>query len=141
MLICIRRSACEALIAHARADAPRECCGLLIGREALVERVVPAVNVRASDVSYLIDPRDHFAAIRAARSEGLSVVGGYHSHPRSQALPSATDLAESAGPGFLYVIAAPAFRDGWRLGGFFLLSSPGEPAAGNFIEVPLVPVP
>jgi proteasome lid subunit RPN8/RPN11 len=140
-MICIRRSASEALFAHARADAPRECCGLLIGQPALVERVVPATNVRASDVSYLIDPHDHFAAIRAARLEGLSVIGGYHSHPRSEALPSATDLSESAGPGFLYVIAAPAFRDGWRLGAFFLLSSPGESAAGNFIEVPLVPVP
>ena len=140
MLVCIRRSAAEALITHARADAPRECCGLMIGHQTLVERVVPAVNVRASDVSYLIDPRDHFAAIRAARSEGLSVVGGYHSHPRSQALPSATDLAESAGPGFLYVIVAPAFRDGWRLGAFFLLSRPGDSVAGNFLEVPLVPV-
>ncbi len=139
-MICIRRSAAESLIVHARSEAPRECCGLLVGQAGLVERVVPAVNVRASDVSYLIDPRDHFAAIRAARSEGLSVVGGYHSHPRSEALPSATDLAESAGPGFLYVIAAPAFRDGWRLGAFFLLSSPGESVAGNFLEVPLVPV-
>jgi proteasome lid subunit RPN8/RPN11 len=139
-MICIRRSAADALIQHARADVPRECCGLLIGQPGLVERIAPAANVRASEVSYLIDPRDHFAAIRAARAEGLSVIGGYHSHPRSEALPSATDLAESAGEEFLYVIAAPAFRDGWRLGAFFLRGSPDASATGNFIEVPLVPV-
>lgn len=132
-MICIRRSAADALIAHAKSEAPLECCGLLVGQPGLVERVVPATNVRASEVSYLIDPRDHFAAIRAARTEGLGVIGGYHSHPRSEALPSPTDLAESAGEEFLYVIAAPAFRGGWRLGGFFL--------SGNFIEVPIVPVP
>jgi proteasome lid subunit RPN8/RPN11 len=139
-MLCIRRSAAEALIIHARQEAPRECCGLLIGQPGLVERAVPATNVRARDNSYLIDPRDHFAAIRAARAEGLSVIGGYHSHPRSQALPSATDLAESAGQDFLYVIAAPAVRDGWRLGAFFLLSGPTESGIGNFIEVPLVPI-
>jgi proteasome lid subunit RPN8/RPN11 len=139
-MLCIRRSAAEALILHARGEAPRECCGLLIGRPGLVERIVPATNVRASEASYLIDPRDHFAAIRAARAEGLSVIGGYHSHPRSQALPSATDLAESAGPDFLYVIAAPAARDGWRLGAFFLMDGPDGARTGNFIESPLVPV-
>jgi proteasome lid subunit RPN8/RPN11 len=139
-MICIRRSAAEALIAHARAEAPRECCGLLIGQPGLVERVAPATNARASESSYLIDPRDHFAAIRSARAEGLSVIGGYHSHPRSEALPSATDLAESAGDGFLSVIAAPAFRDGWRLGAFFLLDNANASVPGNFIEAPLVPV-
>ncbi|MGH9312110.1 MAG: Mov34/MPN/PAD-1 family protein [Vicinamibacterales bacterium] len=132
-MICIRRSAVEALISHARTEAPRECCGLLVGQPGLVERIVPATNVRASETSYLIDPRDHFVAIRAARAEGLSVIGGYHSHPRSQALPSATDLAESAGQDFLYVIAAPAARGGWRLGAFFIDTR-------NFVESPLVPV-
>lgn len=140
-MICIRRPAAQALIVHARDEAPRECCGLLIGQPGLVERVVPATNVRPGDDSYLIEPSDHFAAIRAARAEGLSVIGGYHSHPRSQALPSATDLRESAGEDFLYVIAAPAFRDGWRLGAFFLLAGPSESGIGNFIEVPIVPVP
>jgi proteasome lid subunit RPN8/RPN11 len=140
-VICIRRSAAEALLVHAKSEAPLECCGLLVGQPGLVERVVPATNVRASDVSYLIDPRDHFAAIRAARAEGLSVIGGYHSHPRSEALPSATDLAESAGQDFLYVIAAPAYRGGWRLGAFFLFGSPNGSGNGNFVEVPIVPVP
>lgn len=132
-MICIRRSAAEALIAHARAEAPRECCGLLIGQPGLIERIVPATNVRASETTYLIDPRDHFAAIRAARADGLSVIGGYHSHPRSTPLPSAADLAESAGEDFLYVIAAPADRGAWRLGAFFLCGR-------NFSEPPLVPV-
>jgi proteasome lid subunit RPN8/RPN11 len=137
-VICISRSAVEALIAHAKAEAPRECCGLLLGKPGLVKRAVPAANLRASETSYLIDPRDHFAAIRAAREAGQDVIGGYHSHPRSEALPSPTDVADSVGPDFLYVIAAPAVRGGWRLGAFIIY--PGDPREGNFIESPLVPV-
>lgn len=132
-MICIHRSAVEALLAHARNEAPYECCGLLIGRPRLVERALPAANTRRSETSYLIDPADHFAAIRAARVDGQAVVGGYHSHPRGPSLPSVTDLKESAGPDFLYVIAAPADRGAWRLGAFYL-------DGGNFIEVTLVPV-
>jgi proteasome lid subunit RPN8/RPN11 len=132
-MICIRRSAAETLLAHARADAPRECCGLLIGPAGLIERAQPATNVRASETTYLIDPAEHFAAIRATRGTIADVIGAYHSHPRSAPLPSPTDLAESVGGEFLYVIAAPAARGGWRLGAFYL-------DQGNFIELMLVPV-
>jgi proteasome lid subunit RPN8/RPN11 len=132
-MLSIRRSAAEALIAHARKESPYECCGLLIGQPWLIERAVPAANAKRSETNYLIDPQDHFAAIRAARAEGQAVVGGYHSHPRGPALPSETDLKESAGADFIYVIAAPADRGAWRISAFYL-------DGGNFIEVPLVPV-
>jgi proteasome lid subunit RPN8/RPN11 len=55
-----------------------------------------------------VDPEDHFAAIRSARAAGLAVVGGYHSHPRSVPVPSATDLAEATDPEFLYLIVSLA---------------------------------
>ena len=41
------------------------------------------------------DWRDHVAALREARAASLDVVGFYHSHPRSEAYPSPTDIAES----------------------------------------------
>jgi proteasome lid subunit RPN8/RPN11 len=85
-----------------------ECCGLLIGSEDAVLESRPARNLRQSGSAYLIDPEDHFAAIRGARRAGLEVVGGYHSHPRSVPVPSATDIAEAAGPEFLYLIVSLA---------------------------------
>ena len=100
------------MLAHAREEAPRECCGLLIGQGETVMRSVRARNLDAKATRYLIDPHDHFAAIRAARAEGLEVVGAYHSHPASAPLPSATDIAEAnSGPDFLYVIVAPIDED------------------------------
>lgn len=102
----VKQSALDDMLAHARAAAPLECCGLLVGREDRVERTAWTRNARASETRYLVDPVDHFAAIRLARQEGLHVVGAYHSHPRSAAVPSATDLAEAAYPELVYVIVA-----------------------------------
>ena len=100
------------MLAHARDEAPRECCGLLIGQSDSVVRSVRARNLDATATRYLIDPQDHFAAIRAARADGLEVVGAYHSHPTSAPLPSATDIAEAnSGPEFLYVIVSPVGED------------------------------
>ena len=95
------------MLAHAREEAPRECCGLLIGMEGSVVRNVRANNLAAGQTRYSIDPADHFKAIRAARAEGLEVIGAYHSHPASAPVPSATDIAEAnSGSEFLYVIVS-----------------------------------
>lgn len=97
-----------AILEHAREEAPRECCGLLIGRGRDVVRAVRARNLDPSLNRYLIDPADHFEAIRTARSSGLKVIGGYHSHPAGEPIPSASDIAEaSGGRDFLYVIVVP----------------------------------
>jgi proteasome lid subunit RPN8/RPN11 len=99
------------MLAHARAESPNECCGLLVGRRGVVTRAVRARNLEAGPTRYLIDPQDHIDAMKAAREEGLQVVGAYHSHPAHPAgapVPSPSDIAEaSGGPDFLYVIVAP----------------------------------
>lgn len=118
----------DALVAEAVAAAPHEACGLLVGRGRVVHRIAPARNLDASPVRYTIDPADHFAALRAARRDGLAVVGAYHSHPAGPPAPSATDRAEAV-PEFLYLIVglvpAPAVA-AWRL------------VDGNFVGLSLV---
>ena len=122
-----------AIVVHARAEAPRECCGLLIGTGAEVIEAVAARNLSEQpETRYLIDPRDHLLAIREARARGLRVVGAYHSHPRSAATPSATDAADGFSH-FLFVIVG-------------LVGARPEVTAwiwadGNFTAVPLVRFP
>lgn len=100
------------MLAHAREEAPRECCGLLIGKDESVERSVRARNIDTRATRYLIDPDDHFAAIRAARADAREVIGAYHSHPATAPVPSPTDIAEAnSGSDFLYVIVSPAGED------------------------------
>ena len=98
----------DAIVQHARRDAPRECCGLLAAREGIVDEAIPARNLEASEVRFLIDPADQFAALKRTRADGREIVGAYHSHPRSAAVPSATDLAEAHYEEFMYVIVSLA---------------------------------
>jgi proteasome lid subunit RPN8/RPN11 len=131
----IRAAVLDAIEAHARRDAPDECCGLLIASAGVVEAAVPAIN-RASDPRrrYEIDPRDYLALVKRLRGSDDLVIGGYHSHPRSEPEPSPTDTEMAFGE-FLYLIGGPV--DGtvpftvraWRF------------ASGNFRPVRLVPEP
>lgn len=95
---------------HAAEASPQECCGLLIGTPDRIVHAHRARNVHASTTRYLIDPADHFAAIRQAREAGLDVIGAYHSHPASPPVPSATDLDEAL-PSFFYLIVGPRSGD------------------------------
>jgi [CysO sulfur-carrier protein]-S-L-cysteine hydrolase len=131
MEIRLRAAVREAVITHARAEAPLECCGLLLGTPELVEDAHRAANVRQSATTYLVDPADHFAAIRRARAEGRGVVGAYHSHPRSPAIASPTDLREARDPDFVYLIVSLADPRTPDVRGYRLW-------AEELVEVPLV---
>jgi desampylase len=105
--VTVAHGARDAVVAHAREAAPDECCGLLLGREDEVVEAIPARNISTDPTTrFLIEPADHFSALRTARARGLDLVGFYHSHPRSAAEPSARDLAEFAYPGHLYAIVS-----------------------------------
>jgi proteasome lid subunit RPN8/RPN11 len=113
-----------AVLAHARAAAPSECCGLLLGRADRVVEARPTQNVAADPLKrYEIDPVAHLDAIRDARRRALEVVGAYHSHPRGAATPSPRDVEQAFGE-FLFVIVGLG-RDepvvcGWQwIGGNF----------------------
>jgi proteasome lid subunit RPN8/RPN11 len=95
--VTITRRALDVVLAHARAERPRECCGMLLGHSQHILTAVRARNLADDPLRrFLIDPEDHIAARREARRQGLDVVGFYHSHPRSGAAPSAADDAEAS---------------------------------------------
>jgi desampylase len=122
----VKVSAVDRIVAHARSLAPDECCGVLIGNDDQVFDAVPARNIADRPaVRFLIDPKDHLAALRDARGRGLDVVGFYHSHPRSPAIPSETDRAEANYPQHLFLIVSlkdrtPDLQLYWFLDGNFL---------------------
>lgn len=115
----------EEVISHARAEVPRECCGLLTGVVADGVGTVTARfairNELQSQTDYLTDARDMFAAFRAMRAGGLELLAIYHSHPTSAPVPSARDLDRNTyGESVVHVIvglsgAEPEVR-GWWLG-------------------------
>jgi proteasome lid subunit RPN8/RPN11 len=125
----IRAAALDAIVAHARAEAPAECCGLLIGRGGEIDEAVAAKNLAASPTRFLLDPKDHIDAIRRARSRGLEVLGFYHSHPHSAAHPSPTDISEAAYPDSVYLIVS---LDGGVVSRLFRIRD------GAAVDLPLV---
>ena len=95
------------MIRHARDVLPFECCGLLAGKGDVIDEYVRTHNVRESEVAYEIDPGEHIAVRKSLRARGSSVLGAYHSHPRSPAAPSARDVAEAHyDQEFFYVIVS-----------------------------------
>jgi proteasome lid subunit RPN8/RPN11 len=126
--VVLRASQRDEIIAHAREEAPNECCGLLVGKGSAIDECVRARNLLASPTRYLLDPADHVAAIRRLRGSDRSVIGAYHSHPSSPALPSATDRAEIFYSDFLWVIVSLLDPEGevaaFRLSGGDLTALP-----------------
>lgn len=108
----------------AASAAPAEACGLLVGRRSKtavrVCAIVPADNRLAAADRYEIDPAQVLRADQAARDRGLELVGAWHSHPASSAVPSATDR-ELAWPDWCYLIVggcdASAELRAWRVVG------------------------
>lgn len=90
----IPRAVYEAMIAHALADVPSECCGFLVG-QGQIERAVPLRNALASPVAYSVDAKELLRIHREFRAEGFDVFAVYHSHPTSAPMPSASDLAQN----------------------------------------------
>ena len=97
-----------AIVAHAREEAPRECCGLLVGREGVIDEAVPSPNVDPDPNRYEIDARLHVATNRRLRGSDRAVVGAYHSHPHSPAFPSPSDVAAAYYSDFIWVIVSLA---------------------------------
>jgi proteasome lid subunit RPN8/RPN11 len=104
------------VIAHAQADVPNECCGYMRLKDGMVDEVVRAQNLRNSPYGYEIDPKSLLAA-NDLDDDGFGVAI-YHSHPRSPAEPSQTDINLAHYPHWLYVIVSlagePAMR-AWRI--------------------------
>jgi [CysO sulfur-carrier protein]-S-L-cysteine hydrolase len=94
----------DALITHAREEAPIECCGYLRAAGGRVEEVFRARNLRNSRYGYELDPQSLLAA-NELDDDGYEV-GIYHSHPASGAEPSQTDINLAHYPHWVYLIVS-----------------------------------
>lgn len=95
------RAEAEAIIAHARATYPRECCGLIAGREGRAVKRYEITNTYPGEDFYLMEPGEQHEALSEIWSEerGWELLAIYHSHPVSVAYPSARDIAHACWEG------------------------------------------
>ncbi len=126
MEIELTSGALATLLEEATRAHPQECCGLLLGQGARIDRVVPAANVHPDPERHFeIDPATLIAAHRAERAGGRKLLGYYHSHPNGRAEPSAEDNAMAERAGRIWAIIAAGNVLLWRDGAerFVALSS------------------
>lgn len=103
----LSQSLIDELIAHAREDLPNECCGMIGGRDGEATSVVRVENAAASPLRYEMDPQGQFDALKTIEDGGDELIGIYHSHTRSAAYPSQTDVNEARmWPEQVYVIVS-----------------------------------
>jgi [CysO sulfur-carrier protein]-S-L-cysteine hydrolase len=108
----IPRQLLDEIVAHARDEAPNECCGMVAGSDGRATRVYRARNAEASPLRYTIHPQDQFRITMEISERGEEIAAIYHSHTSSPAEPSQTDinLAENW-PDPVYLICSLADSD------------------------------
>ena len=124
----LNRAHMFAMQRHINYEAPLEACGLLGGKNQVVELVLPVKNASESRVRFKMDPRAQLRAMQQIESEGLELVAIFHSHPKGPSVPSPTDIEEAVYP-VVNIIWSKAGRR-WQARGFWI-------EAGQALEVAL----
>jgi proteasome lid subunit RPN8/RPN11 len=114
VVITLRKEHLDAMIAHALADAPIECCGLLAANDGTVVAVHRAKNVEASPYRFKLDPLETRRIEQAIDDAGTTLAGFYHSHTGSPPIPSPTDIRAMGpvfGPPYVHFVIGVADRE------------------------------
>jgi [CysO sulfur-carrier protein]-S-L-cysteine hydrolase len=104
----IPRRLFDEMVAHAQADAPDECCGMIASRDGAAVELHRAENTAHSPLRYEIDGAEQYRIQMAIDDAGLDLGAIYHSHTRSAPVPSQTDINLAFYPDALYIIVGLA---------------------------------
>ncbi len=104
----ISRDLYDEIVAHARAEAPNECCGMVASSGDEAVKVFRAANTAASPLRYEIDGAEQYRIQMEIDDAGLDLGAIYHSHTRSEPYPSQTDINLAFYPESIYVIVGLA---------------------------------
>jgi len=98
-----------AIVAHARAEQPNECCGVVVTRDGQAVAVHQLENTAASPFRFEVDGLTLHRLLTDAEDGGEQLGAIYHSHTRSEAFPSQTDVNFAAHwPGVEWLIVGLA---------------------------------
>jgi proteasome lid subunit RPN8/RPN11 len=127
----------QELVDHAIADLPNECCGMVAGEGGTATGVFRAANSEGSPFMYVMDPREQLRIMEEIDDAGHDLLAIYHSHTRSAAYPSRTDVELAFFPDTLYLIVSIAERDAPEIRAFRLSRSApeGEQIAEEPVEI------
>ena len=108
----------QELITYVEKHAPLEACGILAGKAARAEKMMGVLNQAQSEVRFVMDPYEQLHAFDWIESNGLDLVGIFHSHPAGPETASATDILEAA-YAVVHVILSRVGTQ-WKARGFWI---------------------
>jgi proteasome lid subunit RPN8/RPN11 len=136
----IPRQLLEEMIAHARGESPHECCGMVACQDDVAVAVHRVQNVAVNrKTAYFMDAKEQLTTMQAIEDAGLEVGAIYHSHPRSEPVPSPTDVnLAKQWPGMQWIIVGltgdePEVRT-WQIVGTAFHEDPHEVHDGARID-------
>ena len=107
-MIVLKKADYEKIVAHAKKNLPEEACGLLGGMKEgdvkTVEKVYLLTNIDHTNEHFSMDPKEQLAAVKDMRTNGLALLGNWHSHPESPSRPSEEDKRLAYDPTVNYLI-------------------------------------
>jgi proteasome lid subunit RPN8/RPN11 len=117
----ISQALIDEMVAHAREDLPNECCGMIAGADGEATEVIRVENAAASPLRYEMDPTAQYEAWKSIEDDGRELLAIYHSHTKSAAYPSQTDVNQAvAWPDQVYVIVSLEDADAPDVKGYWL---------------------
>lgn len=122
----------DEIVSHAREDAPNECCGIIAADGERAVELYRTANVEASPFRFVIDPPELLRIYNEIEDAGRQLGAIYHSHTRSAAYPSQTDITFAASwPGVVWVIVSLEHGDNPDVRAFLIAD--GEVTATELI--------
>jgi len=108
----------DEIIAHARDHFPRECCGILAGKQGDITQLHRLTNLEQGVDRYLFDDEEFYKVYWQIENRGEELLAVYHSHPVTIAYPSKTDVAFAFWPEAVYLICSLEHPDAPDIRGF-----------------------
>lgn len=96
----------EKIVEQGIKDAPVEACGILAGKNGVVQKIYLMTNADNSNEHFTMLPEEQFKVVKDIRNNGLEMLAIYHTHPETPARPSKEDIRLALTPDVIYVIAS-----------------------------------
>jgi [CysO sulfur-carrier protein]-S-L-cysteine hydrolase len=132
----LSRAITDEMVEHCAAGRPNEACGILASRNGEMVKVFKMTNASASPMRYSLDPKEQFAVYHKLDDEGWELGGVFHSHTRTEAYPSPTDV-RLASEDVPYLIVSLA-EEPASIRAFRILKENWTDESGDVVEVPVV---
>ncbi|MBI5418111.1 M67 family metallopeptidase [Candidatus Poribacteria bacterium] len=108
-MIEIRKDIYDQMVKEAIQSFPKECCGILAGKDGVASRIYSVKNVDPTpETAYLMDPNIQFRVLKNLDKIYIDMLAIYHSHPSSECYPSQKDIETAEYPDSVYIIISLA---------------------------------